>query len=78
MFDVSKSPTLARFVILNLFQDPSRRKLSSMTMAANREDFSRKPDTGSAEEWVLKQVQDDEEGKGGNMCDRPLRMAHIS
>ncbi len=57
--------SLAGPVILNLFQDPSGREFRLRCGKANRPVCTYPAPTGQAEEWILKQVQDDEaESKG--------------
>ncbi|MGE8142155.1 hypothetical protein ACQKOE_09290 [Novosphingobium sp. NPDC080210] len=56
---------LSRPVILNLFQDPSGRESRLRRGKVNRPVCTFPAPTGQAEEWILKQVQDDEAGNKG-------------
>ncbi len=58
-------PHLAFPVILNLFQDPSRRKPFALRREAIRAVCEKSATTGQDEKWVLKQVQDDGKWKKG-------------
>ncbi len=52
-------------VILNLFQDPSGREFRCRREKANRPVCTFPAPPGQAEQWILKQVQDDHAGNKG-------------
>jgi hypothetical protein len=66
------SLNVSHIVILNLFQDPFRHTNQSMVSQARPSACGYPAGTMLWAQWVLKQVQDDDEGEIG-LCYLPLR-----